>query len=296
MKEANLKGSSFSFDQRPISPGMVITIDGHKFSGKTRFGLTGPDPVALQSLDEGEDGIVQGLQADGHRIAVARYPYVWDPSLKSKGDFDKQGEHLRNTVWARFEADFYHALKGGFRTIVWDTGTEVWGLLRLAHFGKLSQVPEQAYGVVNAEFLSMLKAARQAQVVFIITHHLKEERERYVEMTPQGPREKSKTTGRYVRDGMSRIGGQVDVELLSRYIPPKKNKQGTVIEEGRFEIEVGAKSRLNKDAVGMVFTNADFPEVASLLHPAVDVSAWECPGVKGAGTSGGELDIDLEVA
>ncbi len=43
------------------------------------------------------------------------------------------------------------------KSIVIDTASEAWELVRLARFGKLTQVMPQHYGPVNTEFRDMIK-------------------------------------------------------------------------------------------------------------------------------------------
>ena len=73
---------------------------------------------------------------------------------------------------AKFETNYQTALKQA-RTIVIDTGTELWELLRLAEFGKLAAVLPHQYAAVNQQMTRLIKLAYDSDANLLITHKLK---------------------------------------------------------------------------------------------------------------------------
>ena len=59
------------------------------------------------------------------------------------------------------------------RTISVDTATELWELLRMARFGKLTQVMPYQYGPVNAEFRSLIRMAYASDKNLILLHKMR---------------------------------------------------------------------------------------------------------------------------
>ena len=291
MTQPNLTGTTFSWDTPLHAPSSILSFEGLEKSGRTHLACQGPEPIAYQGLDTGED-TMQKLRASGKKIAAAVYHYAHDPKTKNT---EAQAEEIKKKVWDKFYTD-YHAALTWARTVVWDTATEVWELLRLANFGKLSQVPEIAYPAVNSEFKEMVRAAQKANVNLMLIHQVKEERETKVVMTAKGPAERSVPTGRLTRAGMNKIGYLVDAYLLTRYVDPKftgKGKDRKQTEPGHFEVEV-LRARHAHEMVGQVVEfsgeqgSPDLLTLLSVIRPDVAVAEW------GLGTLPEVVEVDLD--
>lgn len=172
----------FSKASTKIVPRMIISVSGREKHGKTSFALSAPGPIIYFNMDYGLEGVV-------HKYSVQKDIYVKEYRFGRNDTADKY-----IALWAGLSIDFSNALKSKARTIVFDTATETWELLRLARFGKLSQVQPYHYGPVNAEYLSFIREGFSYDKNIIMLHKLKKE---YVD---------EKFTGRYEPAGFNKTG------------------------------------------------------------------------------------------
>lgn len=173
----NMHETSFKRATKPATKHVVALVAGDRDTGKTHFTFTAPGPIGYQSLDIGEDGVIQQFQGNKdifHAQYLPRNIHALDLS-----DFDardKQAAEARE-VWTKFVSDFQHLLNSpDIRTIIWDTAYEVRLLSELAAFGKLAQIqprdrPPQKY--------ELHKIIRQALACdppknFLVTDKLKQ--------------------------------------------------------------------------------------------------------------------------
>lgn len=164
----------------PRGERLICLVYGKEKTGKNHFSFTAPPPIYMQSLDVGNEGVIQKFHKD-KEIYVAEYGLeemhpddAADPNLVAEA---------ANKVWLQFQADFYQAVEGADKaggTVVWDTETEVWELIRLARFGVLNP-PSGAnrgsvWGPVNAEMRRMIRAPYSKDSVnFIMLEKVKDE-------------------------------------------------------------------------------------------------------------------------
>lgn len=201
----------------PVARRLICTIDGLDKQGKTHIGLTAPGPIAVINTDDGLDGVVQKFQQD-KEIMVADYRINMNGGRIAKPTLEQQQEmaNICAKVWASVMKDYVEALDGGARTILCDTGTELWEILRMARFGKLTQVMPHHYGPVNAEFRDFVRMASERtkargypeDVNLIMQHKLKEE----YKNNSEG---KGTKTGEYERAGMKDIPFLVQVAAVA---------------------------------------------------------------------------------
>lgn len=201
----------------PVARRLICTIDGLDKQGKTHFGLTAPGPIAVINTDNGLDGVVQKFQSD-KEIMVADYQINLNSGRVSKPTLEQMNEiaSICAKVWTNIMRDYTEALDGGARTVLCDTGTELWEILRMARFGKLTQVMPHHYGPVNAEFRDFVRMAYDRtraggypeDVNLIMQHKLKEE-------WKNGSDGKGTKTGEYERAGMKDIAFLVQVAAVA---------------------------------------------------------------------------------
>jgi hypothetical protein len=179
--------------------------------------LTAPGPIAIINTDDGLDGVVQKFHKKKD-IMVADYKIDFGTNRIAKPTLEQQQELANqcDKVWRSIMKDYKEALNDGARTILTDTGTELWEILRMARFGKLTQVMPHHYGPVNAEFRDFIRMAydktiakgHTCDVNLILQHKLKEE-------WKNGSDGKGVKTGEYERAGMKDIGFLVQVEAVA---------------------------------------------------------------------------------
>lgn len=248
-----LRQTSFQPATETTHRRLIVSVTGHDKSGKTDFALSAPGPIAIQSLDIGTEGVVDKW-LNGERGAKEIYlsEYTADGTQKAT---EKE--------WSRFASDFKQALGLGVRTINWDTATEVWEMLRMAEFGKLTQVMPHNYAPVNAMFRRLLRTVYDSDVNLILLHKVKKE---YRE-SPKSKEGKANWTGKYERAGFSDIGFLAQCNV---FCYREVNEDGSA---GDFALRI-ENCRQNPDIVGMEIPN-DFAMLAGLVFPDVDPSEWE---------------------
>lgn len=239
----------FEKAEKHVAKRLIISVEGMEKEGKTSFALSAPGPIALFDMDIGLEGVINKW-VDEKEIYVASFDYR---------DATNQDEWL--AMWMKMRKAYLTALKDkAIRTLVWDTGTEAWELVRLARFGQLSQVMPQHYGPVNAEFRDMLRKVYETDKNLIMLHKMKDE---YVLI---GDRKtgKSERTGGHVRAGFSDVG-----YLMQMNLRVWRNEEG-------FGLTV-RDCRQNAEIAGMDISEPmnTFPFVAAEVFGDTSPEDWE---------------------
>lgn len=249
-----IAGTSFERANEPAKRRLIVAIDGLEKSGKSDFALRDtPAPIAVINTDVGLEGVVQKFQ-DHKEIYksdhILNFPIGGDPVKIAT---------MANIVWAKAKKDFFGALENKkIRTLVVDTATELWELLRLARFGKLTQVMPHHYGPVNAEFRDLINRSYDYDTNVILLHKLKKE---YV----TGKDGKGNPTGKWERAGFGDTGYRVQV-----------NARTWRDTDGEFHLLV-IDCRQNEELFSEDFTAPmnSFPFLASMVFPDTTPEEWE---------------------
>jgi hypothetical protein len=221
---------------------LILSIEALEGVGKTRFTLTAPAPIAFLNFDYGLEGVIEKFQVD-------KAIYVAAIKLDFQGDKDRIIRAAEDEL-KKFEINYQTALRQA-RTIVIDTGTELWELMRLAAFGKLSQVLPHHYAPVNQEMTRLIKLAYESEVNLILTHKLKEQ---WIN---------DKKTGLY------EFAGNKDIpSLVQCHARLWSDPDG-------FHLQVG-KCRQNVQCVGLELRNEmiDFATLATFVFPDTTHGDW----------------------
>lgn len=184
-----------------------ITIDGDEKTGKTHLSLTAPGPKSILDLNDGLDGVVQKavVRTPGQAIKVAHWPL---PDGRTKADV----KNAAVKVWTGMSDDYRTALTKS-RTVIVDSGTEVYRLARQSEFGDVKSTGGKGqldYDMVNSKMRGLLRLFHAHKANVILTHQLKDEWQTYVK--PDGSKA-SRTTGKRIRDGFDEIGFMIQVGL-----------------------------------------------------------------------------------
>jgi len=204
---SELKIDGFRSASSDVKHRLIISTEGLERSGKTNFGLTLPEPIAVLPLDNGTDEIVAKFKRAGKQILVPAETLDWEIGASKE-------EYLK--LWGRVEKAFNRCLTTkGLRSLFIDTGTEMWELKRLAAFGKLTQVMPQHYMMVNEEFRKLIRAASDSNLNIVLSHKVKK---RYVgQKAKAGQEQKESWDGTYERSGMNDVGFLVQMNLLHTF-------------------------------------------------------------------------------
>jgi hypothetical protein len=221
---------------------LILSVQGLEKEGKTHFGFTTPDPIAYFGFDLGEEGVKEKFEAT-KEIFDGQYSL---PTPYNSSD--------AAPLWKQFTTDYKVALASPrIKTLLCDTGTEAWEILRIARFGKLTQIPEFKYTEVNTEYKALIKSAYDSEKNLILLHQVKKE---YLN---EG------WSGRYELAGFSKTGFLVQVKVSAFKDPIKKGTD-------QFQLKV-LDCRQNAEANGKIIKN-DFWELVKLVYPDAEREKW----------------------
>ena len=184
--------------ERIMRPRMIVSGRGEERAGKSQFGLTMPAPIAVFPFDNNTDELIQKFRKV-KRILTPEEP------LYFKSEFSKEEYDV---LWNRFMELFKSAIASpAIRSIMVDTGTEMYELARLAKFGKLKEVPVHYYDLVNSEFKKLINLIYPSDKNLYITHRVKDQ---YVKTGEK----QSARTGKRVEDGFGAVRYKVQINVL----------------------------------------------------------------------------------
>lgn len=232
---------------------LVIDIMGLPKEGKTNFALTAPGPLAIHDMDLGMEGVIEKF------AEKEVYPFRYDVPLSAMlpgSEFSGMADAAQK-VWREFVINFRDSLSK-MRTVVVDTGTEAWSLVRLARLGKLTQVLPVQYTAVNAEFRQLTQLALSQQKCNVIFVH--KVKDVYKD---------DKKTGAVERAGFTEM--EYDVQTVL-----KATRDYTKVGVQQFQLEIAA-CRANLGASGTRFSGDDctFQKVATAIYPGTTEDFWK---------------------
>lgn len=201
--------------QQYVSPkavhSAIVSSTGREGSGKSTF--------AISAIPTGAGMYVPMDRRPAGRVIedllVSRRVFVPKTNLRRLGEkkFD-QGQ--AGKMWDELHGVTFDALmEPSIRVVVWDTGNHAWEILRMARFGKLTQVMPHHYGPVNTEFESLLWLAEEQKKIIILVHKMSKE----YKTNKEG---KDTWTGAYERSGYSHMQYVANIQLEHFRTPDKQ--------------------------------------------------------------------------
>ncbi len=185
---------------------LIMSIGDLEKDGKTHFALTAPGPIGVIDADRGLEGVAEKFAAAGKEIHMKNYRKMPVRTMKDNED------HIAR--WDAVEEDYHVLLDDpAIRTIIWDTDTELWEMIRMARFGKLTQIKSHHYGPVNAEFRKLVDEAFDSNKNLILISRYKKQ---YVKKNTQS--DDSVWNGKYDAAGFNELASIVQVNLRSRLV------------------------------------------------------------------------------
>lgn len=147
---------------------IIITLSGEPKSGKTHFCLTAPEPIEFFDFDGGVVSLVSKFPNKDIRLHQCLID-VW-------------GIEKVTPLWESFLKDYKAALAGDAKTIVVDTATQLWEVLRMAHLERVQkESPKERvklqpveYSQPNAIMRSVIAAPRANNKHSVLTHYIRE--------------------------------------------------------------------------------------------------------------------------
>lgn len=181
-----------------------MDIVGETGTGRTSLALSAPGPIGLAHTAEKIHGVVQRY-AKQKQVRMVNFG----------GTFVGSPQEISNQsvpLWNGMTSAWYAAINTWAKTVIMDTATEGWEMIRLARFGtpKPQGRTDNLYGPVNAEWLSLFKHARSQERCNVITiHQVKDE---YLDKINRSTgKQESVKTGRLVRAGQKSMPYVADV-------------------------------------------------------------------------------------
>lgn len=161
--------------------GIVISAEGLEKSGKTYSALaTAPAPILYINCDRDNRRVINRLRAGGRRIFTSGQ-YLYVPSadlLHKKGQADDDpvlaaNAQQANEVWKPILRDWEEGLNDPkIRTVVVDSASVAYSVLRTKVFGKLTGVAEVLYAKTNFTWRGLLMKSENSGKVVILIHRL----------------------------------------------------------------------------------------------------------------------------
>lgn len=240
---AALAGYGFVSPERYTKPFQCWLGSGKIKTGKTRFGLTFPGPIAVINFDRQIEDL------------IAEFPST-EVVVKSFIERIPFGTALTQAEAKALEADFARSLKMAHanphvRTVMIDKETTLWEIPRLAEFERLSGVRARNYEAVNLRMRSYLSLYQTSGKN---AYYVDDVRDEWVD---------DKQTGRVIRDGFKQAAGIAQVVVSFDRV-------------GK-EFSMTFEECINTSLLGTRFTGEDvnFKSLAPLVMPDVDPTVWE---------------------
>jgi hypothetical protein len=256
--------SGFRLSEDEAKYRLLLNLQGLEKTGKNHFSFTAPDPIALLSFDLGIEGVIEKFNkyklgvVNGirqKRIYLSEYELLAQPGVASEKDVEAEASKL----WNRVVSDFRDAFASpSIRTVITDTGSELWELKRLSEFGKMS-ANVQHYGPVNADFRRLVRIPYDTDKNFIMIHKMKDEWIR-------GADGKAGKSGKLERSGMKDIGFLLQGNLQTWRDPSDNTFHATMLD-----------CRHNPEVNGFDFTGemCNFAQVGLMVFPDSTLENWE---------------------
>lgn len=200
-----------------IRPNIITSISGKPKSGKTHLAMTFEDPIKVYSFDLGATFVrtkFPDKQIDIHEFIL--------PIIE-----EDPPPPFAQPIWKEFYDEYKKDVYGGkYKTVVLDTATAVWFILRQAITEEKNRkkLLEVEYYLPNTKMSTLFAHARVAGVNLVTLQYLKS---KYV---------KGDDTGELIPDGWSWTEGQADVVLeIAAKDTGNSHKMVTTLVKNRFD-------------------------------------------------------------
>lgn len=206
---------------------VLLNIYGDTGTGRTHLALTAPGPIAIFYCSEKVPGLAEKVRkATGKRIRGHNFD-VPQPYVVGRDDRNKE---MAAQAWAKMKAKWTESFTWA-RTIILDTHTDAWELLRVARFGDIKPGGGRVdtnYGPVNAEFKSLFSPIRRQEETNIII--IGKTGDEYKDTSGIGQK-----TGKTIPRGMKEVPFMSEVIVRTHHKPGENFR--AVIEKGWFNAE-----------------------------------------------------------
>lgn len=217
-------------DERVVyTPRLFASVCAFEGGGKTEFACNPdygpPPPIEYISVDANTAEIVEKYQDDIeirlHQIALP--PVGFGDPDERKDDIQKEATYAMDDIFDALRPVLRHELKRMPRTIVLDTGSQIWSTALMADHGKTVQILPELRTKTNFKFSNFLDALGRTGCNVLILHRLRDKYRDVDTSNVRGPgksrgggdrmAEREKVPGEYEREGFSKMGFHCNVEV-----------------------------------------------------------------------------------
>lgn len=252
----DMADAGFAIPEDGAAFALSVCSSGAEKKGKTHFAFTAPKPLVCLASDTGTAGIARRFKAEDNRIAVLDYRVP--PSGQARTEYEKE--------WLKMEKSMTAVLLNkSIRSFVADTWTEIWEMLRLARFGKLTQVMPMQYGPVNNEMRDIVKSlVDRADLNVVFIHKVK----KTYATNKAGV---DAWNGKWERAGFGDMGYLSDIVIEHFFDPGDEDGNGR-----EFGVRVKDSRYNTANIVGNEYRGdlCNFAMLASDCFPTTDLSYW----------------------
>ena len=196
---------------RNLRPRLIWSSFGEAGTGKTTFGLQGPGPVVVQSLDYGLEGVDDEFRSAGKDIIEIEYN--WNPVDYPEGipgeDTDPRQEAAIE-IRDRLIKDYRYALKHA-RTLLWDKETQIYPLFNAAEWPSWYKPEPREHGPLQAKYRGLINEAKATDINFGLIQGMKSPWE--VKPSGQNGKERLTKTKDRTRRGFAEVEELVHVNI-----------------------------------------------------------------------------------
>jgi len=259
---------------------LALGIFGEQGSGKTRFGITAPDPIGIIPLDRKSRATVKRISEElGKKVVMPVHDFVrtenpmkmamLKPTCGQSVDIKLTDAAPRYCCAIHYYRWHVNRIKSaaytlynnpGIRSIMIDTGTQLWEDILFAHFGRSERVMPRDRGPANQEMIEFLNCLSGKHL--IITHKARE------------IWRNDKPTGRFDWAGFPHLGYHTNV--IAEMVCDETKAEGT---EGRFYLNMHL-CQDNPDIQGpggkklLMDEQINFQTLAYSIYPDQDPDQW----------------------
>lgn len=235
---------------------------GEPGSRKTTFWLEGPSPIAVFSLDQGLEGVVNRVLTEFPEKEIHVWEKEWFPTKDQ--DLREEAIALRDEFMEQYEIAIANA-----RTVLLDKENDFWALFRYAEFGPEANGEQRDYDALNMRYRRLVNMGKASDCNIGFICGMKDKWGAVM----KGNGQKGKgPTGNREPAGFKELSGLVHMVLTHTGVGPAD-----------WEFTVGkARGPATLDIAGQPFgkgiENPDMPmtfaEFASLVFPESDPAEW----------------------
>ncbi len=250
---------------------LLIGSQSKERCGKTHWAVkTMPKPLAYIGIDFGHEGVIEKFASIVSGEEIIKFIINVPPVTE-------QSQYL--AVWSKLNIAIQAAMRHpNVRSVVLDTGTDIWELLRLAEFGSLTKSGDvkHLYNVINQAYRSLIRMAYDREINLCVLHKVKKFYQVRQVMTSKGKQDQEYWDGvSYERAGFGEGGFLIQVQIEHLYDSSVKDIEGTTLED-RFGLRV-LDCRQNMAIEGLELWGKDctFPKLAVAVFPDTSESDWK---------------------